>query len=358
MKAKSTTFVLALIVSVTACASHPEPTDSETEARRQESTADTAGSINRTRAAVALTDHHAVTFAKSTSLPWRSGDYSMESALGSDRVVARPLFRRYSEDDAKRRLAGASSEFFGAKTLGSVEERDEAFSMKVDRGLAWVAKDSGALTLQRYPDTLAVSVVNDAHQAVQIAARELGKLGMWDLGDNVTLDIIDVSATMNTSWEPQPDGTLSAVPVRHPVTGEDVTQYVSQHMVVFGRRFKGIPIEGGALKAIIDAQGNLIGVLQEWREITGEADDAIAIDTASTIEGRRDPQKAALELDSRVCAYFEAPFVGYTQESPGVGCLYRTIVPGGTGLGRIQADFVSMTSDPAVSLTGQPVGTH
>lgn len=358
MQVKSTTFALVLISSVSACASHPEPTESEFKVRTQESTAQGAGSINKSRAPVVLSDTAAIGFAKSATIPWRSQDYSMESLLEADRIVARPLFRKYGDDDAKQRLSEACPTFFGSKRFESIVEHNEAFSVSIDRGLAWVAKDSGALTLQRYPDKLEVSVVKDAEEAVQIAARELGKLGMWDLAEDVTLDIVSVSATMNASWDPHPDGTLTAVPVRHPLTGEDVTQYLSQHMVVFGRRFKGIPIERGALKVIIGAQGDLLGVLQEWREIIGEDDAGIAIDSSTTIEGRRDPQKAKLPLDTRVCAYFEASFVGWTQESPGVGCFYRSIVPGGIGLGRIQTDFVSMTSDPTVSLTGQRLGSN
>ena len=353
---KSTALLMAgCVVLCAACSSQPEPSGSGENARTEPLISESESVFDSARSPVLLSDPTATAFAGSTTIPWRSQDYSIESVVDSDRLLAQPLFRRYTDDEAKPRLSNACSTFFGRAPTVPAVDQGESFSLEVPGGLAWIAKDSGALTLQRYSEEVSISVVKDAHQAVQLAARQLGELGLWNLDANVSLDIIGVSATMNATWVPEEDGSFSPLPVPVPVSGEYVTQFVSQHLVTFGRRYKGIPIEGGALKAVIDSTGALVGVLQEWRQISGESDTRIAIDEPATVDSRRNPIAKSFPLDSRVCSFFEAPFVGWVQDAAGVGCLFRTVTPDGYGLGRLQSDFVSMTSGPKSSVTGTPL---
>jgi len=101
-----------------------------------------------------------------------------------------------------------------------------------------------------------------------------------------------------------------------------------------------------------------VGLLQEWRDIAGESPEGVVIDEEQVIESRRDPETLSLSLRSRVCGYFEDSFVGTIQESPGVGCMFKSIVPGEIGIGRLKVDFVTMTSDPSMPLSGKPLSKN
>ncbi len=343
---------LCAVSLCSACERPPEPT--ETNGTVIGGFNGEANPFDRSRVPVVLKDQSAVSFAKGSVLPWRSQHYSASAVLGADRKLPRPVFVAYTDDQARQRLLTAHKALFGNVAAGKPTDRGEGIGLDLAEGMAWVAKDSGAITLRRKGEDGISSVVGPEH-AVQLAAAQMAALGLFRLSEHESLDLIGVNATMSASWDPQPDGSMAVVLVFNSALGKDVTEYVSGHTVIFGRRYRGVPIEGGSLKAVLDAKGTLVGVLQEWREISGETPDGIAIDPDAVVESRRNPATANLKLESRICGYFEDSFVGRKQTSPGVGCLYRNVVPGERGLGRLSLDFVTMTSDASVPLTGTPL---
>ena len=350
----------AIFVSTTilcsACQRQPEPTESGSTSSFQ-LTPDQDQPFDRSRKPVVLKDEGAIALAKAAAIPWRSSNYSVEPQLGSDRRLPRPLFARYTDDQATDRLLAAHQALFGSLPPGNPIDRGDSIGLDIADGLAWVAKDSGAITLRRSGHA-GVSAISGAEHAVQLAATQLAALGLFHLTEHESLDLIGVTATMNASWDPEPDGSMTPVPVYDPNLGKDVAEYVSGHTVLFGRRYRGVPIEGGALKAVLDAKGALVGVLQEWRDIAGESSVGVLVDEEHIVESRRAPETLTLRLHSRVCGYFEDSFVGRVQDAPGVGCLHRNVVPGETGLGRLKIDFVTMTSDPSLPLSGKPLSSN
>jgi len=354
------TTALAILVCAgalcSACQRQPEPTESASSSSFQLSPADSQA-FDHARAPVALKDQGAIAFAKATVLHWRSHNYSAAAMSGTERRLPRPLFARYTDDQVGRRLFAAHQAMFGNVAAGKPVDRGDSIGLDIAEGIAWVAKDSGAITLRR-PGHEGISTVSGAEHAVELAATQVAALGLIRLSEHESLDLVGVSATMTASWDPQPDGSMTPVPVHDPSLGKDVAEYVSEHTVIFGRRYRGVPIEGGTLKAVLDAKGSLVGLLQEWRDIAGESPEGVVIDEEQVIESRRDPETLSLSLRSRVCGYFEDSFVGTIQESPGVGCMFKSIVPGEIGIGRLKVDFVTMTSDPSMPLSGKPLSKN
>jgi hypothetical protein len=159
--------------------------------------------------------------------------------------------------------------------------------------------------MTRFRESMSTPASIGSGEAIQIALDHIARNKLVQLSDSEELDVLFVSAVKN------------AVTRR----GEEssVDQFVSDHYVAFGRRYKGIPVVGSELVLRLNGKGAVVMIKRLWRRVEqSSADEAQVSDAAlerlivgSTefkerfAEGVKFPMNICIL--SKRCGYLEAP---------------------------------------------------
>lgn len=309
--------------------------------------------------AVPIEGSHARALLGSSQLPVRPATYSLLGAAtrnGSGApLVYVPVFEALDDSEGRASLAASASTFFGAKfNAGSAIERRLSHSLPVDGGVAWSPRGTSALWLASHDGVRGMSSVRDAKDAVNRALDQIAELGLVQLAPDETLDLFGVASTHYAGWSAENDGAEAKPVMFFEGDGKPVTSYESEYTVSFGRRYRGIPIEGADMSATLDATGRMVRFARAWRAIVGERAMPVTLLSETEVASRHDPNLAGLQLKEMRCGFLESSSLTYKQEAPGVGCVYEYDNPEGRGtLAGMRYDRISLTDDPSVPLEGE-----
>jgi len=150
------------------------------------------------------------------------------------------------------------------------------------------------------------------------------------------------------------DGEL--IPVIYKTdSGEEVTDYISEYTVTFGRRYKGVPIIGPNLKVILDGSGKMIAYMQEWRTILGESPELMDLLPPDEIDENRTTSVGPnLEVKLVACGYTEDSGAGVHQDFAGVGCRYL-FQDKNSAQPMQYEEWVNAARDPSFEMWGSPI---
>jgi hypothetical protein len=278
---------------------------------------------------------------RSDNIAVRPESYGLEA-----RKVPRLVFHQRDTDWARSTLWQGGERMFGDR-VGDAEETgdDQRVALQLEDAVAWVDIRSGAFSFKRLDGARGPTAVEDSREAVDLALDQLASLGLIELAEGETLDVVGVTATRYAGWAQRED---DLVPVFFDdVHGEEApTQYTSEYTVYFGRRFDGIPIVGPPLMVRLDADGKLVAVTRTWREIRGVDGTPIRVHAPRELP----------EHTTQACGYLEGPAIAYLQTSPGLGCVYALEdEKNGDPLSASSTTTVSFTEDPTLDPLGDPL---
>jgi hypothetical protein len=266
----------------------------------------------------ALNNDAAIRLVKQKTISRRAESYSI-----SKRSVPIIAFKDISDDEAEKRLISESSTLLGDKAArANVVDNGSTLGLKLEKGMAWIAKRTGALTIKTHDGVRGITEVKNAQEAVNIALAQIEKTHLIDLSEYESLDVISVTATYHAGWK-ESDGKIEPVYFDPGDNKDPVAQFKSDYTVYFGRRYRGVPIIGPTLGVRLDATGRMVAFMKNWRDIAGETGEHLDILTQKDIDENRNT-KLSKELYVKClrCGYVEDTGVGYLQEYPGVGCNY------------------------------------
>lgn len=226
-----------------------------------------------------------------------------------------------SDGDCREQLQRIFRQMIG-KEIGArrIKKRHSVFSLRDNAYNAWISRASGAYSLSRTEDmVVAPTTIRHFTQAVQIALEFAAHAQLLNPVEGEEIDIVSVSELHNAF-------VVSADP-RHPEE-----QFISDHYVRFGRRYKGVPIIGSHLTLRVDGAGNIAMFDKTWRPIV-EITQKRAIIDGRSIEDRlgnhhifRETYGAEMGTAKEIsivdlqCGYMEAP-LNYRQHSLRPGCI-------------------------------------
>jgi hypothetical protein len=216
-------------------------------------------------------------------IPVRAQSY----APGSP-ALPRIGFATFDDQQVIARLVGTCGAIHGVSGTPTVEETSDSFRLEDVEGSAYCNKGSGLCTCSR-SEPLEQAVVTDADEAVNVALGRIVELGLVDLPDHVTVDVIGVT----------------------------VTQPQEAYGVSFGYRYDGVPVlKDSAATVGLASNGGLLRYHELAPRIAGEVGEPVELVDEAGAEARRNAAYACYPVLAMQC--------GYTVESEteaGVGCL-------------------------------------
>ena len=136
---------------------------------------------------------------------------------------------------------------------GDVYYTKDVFALKGQDVAAWVSRSSGAFKMTRTGKSMSEPASIGPIEALQMALDHVAKEQLVQLSDNEELDVLFVSGVKNALVQGDAE------------TPEE--EFVSDHYVAFGRRYKGIPIVGSELVLRLDGSGTVAMIERVWRRI-------------------------------------------------------------------------------------------
>jgi hypothetical protein len=348
--------------SLIGCGVQPEPDAGEPTVRTSsalvaERTAHQTGIANT--AIVEVTGQKSQALLGSSKLQVRPSTYSLLGEATRDThgkpTAYVPVFAAIEESEAKANLASAASAFFGSKVEpDNAREQRLTFGLPVENGVAWAPKRNTAIHMARHDGVRGITQVQDRNDAVNRALQQVAAVGLVQLAALESLDLVGVSSTHYAGWSEDPATGETKPMMFVEGDGEPVTSYKSEYSVSFGRRYRGIPIEGATMKVTLDATGRMVRFSRDWRSIVGERPEPVALLDEADLAARRDPDVAGLELRAMRCGFLESSTITYKQDSPGVACVYEYDDPEGRGtLANTRYERINLTDDASLPLEGQ-----
>ncbi len=273
-------------------------------------------------------------------IPRRSDNYTFEGG-----EVLRPVFASLDDLDAIERLHTRAAEMLGDEALGTDPiDIGGAFGLQTETGIAWVAKNSGAMSIKRNDYERGISQIDNAEMAVDRALVVLAESG-FRLDERVSLDVVDIGVIRRAAWVEHEGGALEPVVFRGE-RDELVTDFDTSFIVVFGRRYAGVPILGSKLVVRLDSDGEAAAILQHWRDII-ERREMETINVAEALEEQAAGLEDGLEVAAVECGLVEAEVIGYGQEQAGVACRSRVVDPSKAGeMGAAEAAWINLSVNP------------
>ncbi|MBT3223442.1 MAG: hypothetical protein HN348_30590, partial [Proteobacteria bacterium] len=175
--------------------------------------------------------------------------------------IPRLHFAEFDDAATSERLVSTSPAVLGWEALeADTVDLGEAISLNTEMGTAWVAKHTGAMTLQRHDYAKGVSHIQTADDAVSRALEVLAVSGIVHLVPHETLDVVSVASIRRAAWVETSPGRVEAVSFMDRM-GNLVETFKSSYVVTFGRRYRGIPIMGSTLTVRLDAEGQLASMM-------------------------------------------------------------------------------------------------
>ena len=182
----------------------------------------------------------------------------------------------------------------------------------------WASLSSGAY---KFTDTRN-SMVNrsrfrDFKEAVQTALQFIAEKKVAELIEGETLDILFVSAVKNALTE-----VGKGVPME---------EFLSDFYVVFGRRYRGVPIIGSRLTVRLNSEGKVAALEKSWRPIKAVSEKPARIrekqlqalivqDPKFKRYSEKPVNPEDIVIAHHRCGYLEGP-VNYRQEALRPGCI-------------------------------------
>jgi hypothetical protein len=296
---------------------------------------------------------------------------SARELVGADSIEKRPqsfgisgpmtelVFREYSDAEAETRLSKMAALFIGAETKAEIVDNGSSMALPLEKGFAYVSKSSGAFAVGIHDTEMEPIVVENAEEAVNLALEQIANLDILDLAIDESLDVIAISSTHYAGWHENEQG--ETVPLYLSVEGssEPVTEFKSSYKVVFGRRYRGVPIIDSKLVVRLDHKGRLASFKRRWRDIDEEMSNASKpvelLSDSEILASQTLANEEDFELDGVQCGYVEASASGYAQSSAGVGCKYYYYNEKEKGtLAGGRAEWVNIAADgEAIPLKGE-----
>lgn len=200
---------------------------------------------------------------------------------------------------------------------GEVLYMRDIFALRGSDVTVWVSRASGAFKLTKIRESMPTPASINSHEALQVALEQVAKEQLIQLSDGEELDVLYVSAVMNAVTQKDED-----VPV---------DEFLSDHYVAFGRRYKGIPIVGSELILRLDGNGDVAMINRVWRRIEqfGTAEvrvtetpmEQLIVRDSEFQERFPDTLVSAedIHIVSRQCGFLEAP-TDFLQRQLRLGC--------------------------------------
>jgi len=226
--------------------------------------------------------------------------------------------KRVSRHDARGILYGNLQRFSDADAEKTeVVERDDILRARAGKNIFWVRIPSGSYNCQNTRGIMSEpSSISDHKEAVQIAVKHMAAHKIVSLAKDETIDIISVNQIMNALVEDKGDNVLE--------------EYGSDYIVVFGRRFRGVPVVGSYLQVRLGQKGALLGVSKHWRTLSGAIDETVSVESrnwdhvtrAHLINNQiaKDQAAETIEIVARSCGYIEGSSANH-QDLMGLGCV-------------------------------------
>jgi hypothetical protein len=275
-------------------------------------------------------------------------------------TIAQPRFASSTQVKALTDLREAAGRFFSGsnRTQGSVVDLAGLTTFRARTNLPLVTLDLGAgrgVTAGAFPESTGLFLrhvsatpphptrVEDSASAVNLALSFIADRSLLSLHDGEGLDVINVKALYaGETDENGGPGEISKV----------------AHHVVFGRTYRGVPIDGGMVLVVLDSDGAASTFCKTWRDIVGE--NQVRLASESTIRARRDPAKVSFLVErERTCVLTEDPDPSAVHEAAGIGCKFVYSDPsGGAGLSRTVVEWVNAADDASISLKGTRSARH
>jgi len=182
----------------------------------------------------------------------------------------------------------------------------------------WASLSSGAYKFTDARNSMVNrSRFRDFKEAVQTALQFIAEKKVAELIEGESLDILFVSAVKNALTE-----VGKGVPTE---------EFLSDFYVVFGRRYRGVPVIDSRLMVRLNSEGKVFALEKSWRSVEGVSDKSARVSKkplqTSIIQDpkfKRYSEKSVKSEDitivHRRCGYLEAP-VNYRQAALRPGCI-------------------------------------
>ncbi|MCP4677172.1 MAG: hypothetical protein GY854_16985 [Deltaproteobacteria bacterium] len=284
-----------------------------------------------------LVSQYAQDFIGAKSIPRRAYNYIIDA-----KQLPKIRFDAPTRDRAVTNLRSAARSILGFKAAFSrASDNEEMVALKTSDGVAWTNLITGATVIKKHDYDRGFTRINDVDTAVDLAVDQLARSKLIILGEHETLDVLGVAADEYAGWsEPEDDqynddlnyertnDFLMPISFEDPETGALVEQYRGEYTVFFGRRWRGIPIDGPPLVVRLDASGKMVALIKKWRTIGGETGKPVDVLGKDDIFAPRDPELAkSSDLQRVTCGYVELDSVRRAQRSPDMGCDLDYTVP-------------------------------
>lgn len=182
----------------------------------------------------------------------------------------------------------------------------------------WASLSSGAYKFTDNKDSMvARSRFSGFKEAVQMAIHFIAEKKIVGLIEGETVDILSVSAVKNALTEVGKD--------------EPLEEFLSDYYIIFGRRYRGIPVIGSRILVRLKSDGKVAALEKSWRPIESASDKPARIIKkplqtliAKEPKFKRYSEKPVnpedIAIVRRRCGYIEAP-VSYRQAALRPGCI-------------------------------------
>lgn len=164
-----------------------------------------------------------------------------------------------SEQQCRERLAHILN-IHGGRKPGRVKTLGGALTARLKDVSCWIHPASGGYKLTATKDVMTKPTgLKNFKEAVQLSLDHIAKHKLVELTEGEEIDIRVVSSVHNALSDVQsPEKPLE--------------QFVSDHYVSFGRRFRGVPIVGSHFTVRVDGEGNVVMINRNWRRLVGIGD--------------------------------------------------------------------------------------
>ena len=274
------------------------------------------------------------------------------SSAFAGNTIVRPKFATSTATKAMAALQETAQRFFLAtnRTQGTTVDLAALATAKPKSGLPFIALalGDGAVAAGAFPESTGfllrhapskpqhASRLKDSTEAVNVALSFIADRSLLSLQSGEGLDLINVQSIYTNETDERGFGQAERV----------------AHHVVFGRTYKGVPVDGGMVLVALDSDGGVSTFHKAWRDIIGESQVRLA--SESTIQSRRDPDKVAYLIEKqRTCVLTEDPDMGAIHQAAGVACRFTYSDPlAGAALSRTMDEWVNAAEDPSIPLKG------
>ena len=268
-----------------------------------------------------LTNESAKALVRADSIPRRPESFGIEDPM------TELVFLEYSESEAKNRLTDMAAIFIGDQAnTAEIVDNESSLAAKLQNGFAYISKSSGAFAVGIYDTDTGPTIVKNAEEAVNLALGQIADLDILKLAAGESLDVIAISSTHNVGWRVTQEGETLPLYLDVEGSAKPVTEFKSSYSVVFGRRFRDVPIIDSKLVIRLDHKGRLVSFKRRWRDIdegkSGKNTPVALLSDSEVVAARKLAGDPDFELEGVQCGYVEASVSGYTQSSAGIGCKY------------------------------------